>query len=138
DKIALITSTNRTEWNIMDIGILQTGAVTVPIYPTISEHDYEYIIKHSESIYVFVSDKAVLDKLDRVKFNIPKLRGIFSFDEITGCANWQQILTAGKEALNDQTLEAVKAAVEPNDLASIIYTSGTTGTPKGVLLTHDN
>lgn len=138
DKIALITSTNRTEWNIMDIGILQTGAVTVPIYPTISEHDYEYIIKHSESIYVFVSDKAVLDKLDRVKFNIPKLRGIFSFDEIPGCANWQQILTAGKEALNDQTLEAVKAAVEPNDLASIIYTSGTTGTPKGVLLTHDN
>lgn len=138
DKIALITSTNRTEWNIMDIGILQTGAVTVPIYPTISEHDYEYIIKHSESIYVFVSDKAVLEKLDRVKFNIPKLRGIFSFDEIPGCANWQQILTAGKEALNDQTLETVKAAVEPNDLASIIYTSGTTGTPKGVLLTHDN
>ena len=138
DKIALITSTNRTEWNIMDIGILQTGAVTVPIYPTISEHDYEYIIKHSESIYVFVSDKTILDKLDAVKFNIPKLRGIFSFDEIPGCANWNQVLTAGKEARNDNDLEIAKVNVAPNDLASIIYTSGTTGTPKGVLLTHDN
>lgn len=138
DKIALITSTNRTEWNIMDIGILQTGAVTVPIYPTISEHDYEYIIKHSESLYVFVSDKEVLKKLDAVKFNIPKLRGIFSFDEIPGCANWSQIITAGKEALNDQELEIVKANVVPSDLASVIYTSGTTGTPKGVLLTHEN
>lgn len=138
DKIALITSTNRTEWNIMDIGILQTGAVTVPIYPTISEHDYEYIIKHSESIYVFVSDKEVLKKLDAVKFNIPKLRGIFCFDEIRGCANWSQVITAGKEARNDYDLEIAKANVAPDDLASIIYTSGTTGTPKGVLLTHDN
>lgn len=138
DKIALITSTNRTEWNIMDIGILQTGAVTVPIYPTISEYDYEYIIKHSESIYVFVSDKVILEKLDRVKFNIPKLRGIYSFDDIPGCANWQQVVTAGKEALNTNELEIAKANVSPNDLASIIYTSGTTGTPKGVILTHNN
>lgn len=138
DKIALITSTNRTEWNIMDIGILQTGAVTVPIYPTISEKDYEYIIKHSESIYVFVSDKGVLDKLDAVKFNIPKLRGIYSFDEIPGCAHWSQVLAAGKEAQNEQEVETAKANVTPNDLASIIYTSGTTGTPKGVLLTHQN
>ncbi|HLW63058.1 MAG TPA: long-chain fatty acid--CoA ligase [Flavobacterium sp.] len=138
DKIALITSTNRTEWNIMDIGILQTGAVTVPIYPTISAKDYEYIIKHSESIYVFVSDKEVLKKLDAVKFNIPKLRGIFCFDEIRGCANWSQVITAGKEARNDYDLEIAKANVAPDDLASIIYTSGTTGTPKGVLLTHNN
>src|SRR5690554_7526715 len=132
DKIALITSTNRSEWNIMDIGILQTGAVTVPIYPTISEHDYAYIIKHSESIYVFVSDKEVLKKLDAVKFNIPKLRGIFCFDEIRGCANWSQVITAGKEAQNDYDLEIAKANVAPEDLASVIYTSGTTGTPKGV------
>lgn len=138
DKIALITSTNRTEWNIMDIGILQTGAVTVPIYPTISAKDYEYIIKHSESIYVFVSDKEILEKLDTVKLNIPKLRGIFSFDKIPGCAHWSQVTTAGKEAKNEYDLEVAKANVTPNDLASIIYTSGTTGTPKGVLLTHDN
>nr|WP_297309413.1 long-chain fatty acid--CoA ligase [uncultured Flavobacterium sp.] len=138
DKIAIITSSNRTEWHIMDIGVLQTGAVTVPIYPTISAEDYEYIIKHSESTYVFVSDKTILDKLDKVKLNIPKLRGIFSFDEIPGCANWSQVLDAGKLAFNQDQVEAVRNNVHPTDLASIIYTSGTTGKPKGVLLTHEN
>lgn len=130
DKIALITSSNRTEWHIMDIGILQTGAITVPIYPTISAEDYEYIIKHSESTYVFISDKEILEKLDKVKLNIPKLRGIFSFDEIKGCANWTQVLEAGNLAFNQDQVEAVRNNIHPKDLASIIYTSGTTGKPK--------
>src|SRR5690606_3999870 len=138
DKIALITSSNRTEWNIMDIGILQLGAVTVPIYPTISAEDYEYILKHSESLYVFVSDQEIFDKLNKVKLNIPKLRGIYSFDEVTGCANWNVVLEAGKKIMNPALIEEHKSNVYPNDLASIIYTSGTTGRPKGVLLTHHN
>lgn len=138
DKIALITSSNRTEWNIMDIGILQLGAVTVPIYPTISAEDYEYILKHSESLYVFVSDQEIFDKLNKVKLNIPKLRGIYSFDEVTGCANWNVVLEAGKKIMNPALIEEHKGNVHPNDLASIIYTSGTTGRPKGVLLTHHN
>ena len=54
DKIAVISSTNRTEWNIMDIGVLQIGAQNIPIYPTISAEDYEYVLNHSESIYCFV------------------------------------------------------------------------------------
>ena len=66
DKIAVISSTNRTEWNICDIGILQTGAQNVPIYPTISEEDYEYVLNHSESIYCFVSDKEVLKKINKI------------------------------------------------------------------------
>lgn len=138
DKIALITSSNRTEWHIMDIGILQLGAVTVPIYPTISSEDYEYILKHSESLYVFVSDQQIFDKLNKVKLNIPKLRGIYSFDEVTGCANWNVVLEAGKKIMNPALIEEHKGNVHPNDLASIIYTSGTTGRPKGVLLTHHN
>lgn len=138
DKIALITSSNRTEWHIMDIAILQIGAQTVPIYPTITADDYEYVIKHSESIYVFVSDQEILNKLDQVKLNIPKLRGIFSFDEIPGCANWTQILNAGLEAFNQDQVIAVRNNVLPTDLASIIYTSGTTGRPKGVMLSHEN
>lgn len=138
DKIALITSSNRTEWHIMDIGILQLGAVTVPIYPTISAEDYEYILKHSESLYVFVSDQQIFDKLNKVKLNIPKLRGIYSFDEVTGCANWNVVLKAGKKIMNPALIEEHKGNVHPNDLASIIYTSGTTGRPKGVLLTHHN
>lgn len=138
DKIALITSSNRTEWHVMDIGILQLGAVTVPIYPTISAEDYEFILKHSESLYVFVSDKSILEKLDKVKMNIPKLRGIYSFDEIPGCANWTTVLDAGKNIMDIALIEYSKAQVNPSDLASIIYTSGTTGKPKGVLLTHEN
>lgn len=138
DKIALITSSNRTEWHIMDIGILQLGAVTVPIYPTISAEDYEYILKHSESLYVFVSDKTILEKLDKVKMNIPKLRGIYSFDEIPGCANWNVVLEAGKNIMDLNLIEQHKLNVHEDDLASIIYTSGTTGKPKGVLLTHKN
>ena len=67
DKIAVISSTNRTEWNIVDIGVLQLGAQNIPIYPTISAEDYEYVLNHSESIYCFVSDKEVLEKINKVK-----------------------------------------------------------------------
>src|SRR6056297_1385908 len=63
DKIAIISMTNRTEWNIMDIGVLQLGAQTVPIYPTISEEDYEYVLNHSEAKYCFVSCEEVLTKV---------------------------------------------------------------------------
>jgi long-chain acyl-CoA synthetase len=69
DKIALISTTNRTEWNIMDIGILQTGAQNIPIYPTICAEDYEYVLNHSEAIYCFVSDADVLKKVRQVQAN---------------------------------------------------------------------
>ena len=65
DKIAIISMTNRTEWNICDIGILQTGAQDVPIYPTISEEEYEYVLNHSESTYVFISCAEVLEKINK-------------------------------------------------------------------------
>ncbi|WP_277631556.1 AMP-dependent synthetase/ligase [Avrilella dinanensis] len=139
DKIAVITDRNRTEWHILDIGILQIGAVSVPIYPTISAEDYQYVLSHSESIMVFVSNQEIYEKLNTVKLNIPKLRAIYSFDEIEGCANWSMVLKAGTEHLNQQQ-EVFKLMdeVKPEDLASLIYTSGTTGRPKGVMLTHKN
>ena len=139
DKIAIITDRNRSEWHILDIGILQIGAVSVPIYPTISAEDYHYVITHSESIMVFVSNQEIYDKLDTVKGRIPKLRAIYSFDDIPNCANWSMVLKAGTEHINQQQ-EVFKLmdAVQPNDLASLIYTSGTTGRPKGVMLTHHN
>lgn len=137
DKIAVISSTNRTEWNVLDIGILQLGAQNVPIYPTVSEEDYEYVINHSESIYCFVSDKEVLDKLNSVKANT-KLKGVYSFDEIQGCDNWEEILKMGEDKSNQDEVEARKKVVMEDDLATLIYTSGTTGRPKGVMLTHKN
>lgn len=138
DKIAIISSNNRTEWHIMDIGILQTGAQTVPIYPTISETDYEYILNHSEAMYCFVSDEEVLVKLNSIKANVPKLKEVFSFNEITGCKNWSELLELGKDESNQNEVEERKNNVKPLELATIIYTSGTTGKPKGVMLSHNN
>ena len=138
DKIALITSNNRIEWNVCDIGILQIGALNVPIYPTISAEDYQYILEHSEASYCFISDKVIYDKLITVKDQLPKLKKIYSFEEIPGCSNWTEVLDLGKGDKHNQKLESLKNSVVAQDNATIIYTSGTTGRPKGVLLTHEN
>jgi len=138
DKIAIISSSNRTEWNIMDIGVLQTGAQTVPIYPTIAAEDYEYILNHSEATYCFVSDEVVLQKLVSIQRNVPLLKEVFSFDEIKGCKNWKEVLNLGEDISNQDVVEDRKNNVKPEELATIIYTSGTTGKPKGVMLSHNN
>lgn len=138
DKIAVISSNNRTEWHILDIGILQTGAQNVPVYPTISEEDYEYILNHSGAIYCFVSDGELLKKINAIRSRIPKLKEIYSFDTIAGCKHWSELLELGKDDGNQHDVEARKANVKPHELATIIYTSGTTGRPKGVMLSHHN
>ncbi len=138
DKIAIISSSNRTEWNIMDIGALQTGAQTVPIYPTISEEDYQYILNHSEATYCFVSDEEVLRKVNLIKDNVPQLKEVYSFNEIAGCKNWAELLALGEDTSNQYLVEERKENVKPEELATIIYTSGTTGKPKGVMLSHNN
>lgn len=137
DKIAVISSTNRTEWNIMDIGILQLGAQNIPIYPTISAEDYEYVLNHSESIYCFVSDIEVLEKVRKVQANT-KIKEVYSFNHIEGCKHYSELLELGKDQSNQPEVEIRKDAVKPEDLATIIYTSGTTGRPKGVMLSHWN
>jgi len=138
DKIAVISSSNRTEWNIVDIGILQTGAQNVPVYPTISEEDFEYILNHSESIYCIVSDEDLYNKIASVKSKIPNLKEIFSFNEVSGCKSWNEILELGKDTGNQQEVDAIKDSITEDELATIIYTSGTTGRPKGVMLSHKN
>src|SRR3970282_661028 len=138
DKIAIISTNNRTEWNIMDIGVLQIGAQNIPIYPTISEDDYEYILNHSEAIYCFVSDVEVLAKVNLIRHKVPKLKEVYSFNNIEGCKNWNELLIAGLDTSNQNEVEARKNNVKPEELATIIYTSGTTGKPKGVMLSHKN
>jgi long-chain acyl-CoA synthetase len=137
DKIAVISSTNRTEWNVLDIGILQTGAQNVPIYPTISEEDYNYILNHSEAIFCFVSDEDVLAKVNAIKGST-KLKEVYTFNEIKNEKNWKAVLDLGKDTSNQDTVEDRKNNVKPQDLATLIYTSGTTGRPKGVMLSHNN
>jgi long-chain acyl-CoA synthetase len=137
DKIALISSTNRTEWNICDIGILQIGAQNIPIYPTISSEDYKYVLNHSEAIYCFVSDAEVLEKVRKVQSET-SVKEVYSFDHIEGCKHYSELFELGKDTSNQSEVEARKDAVLPSDLATIIYTSGTTGRPKGVMLSHNN
>jgi long-chain acyl-CoA synthetase len=137
DKIAVISSTNRTEWNILDIGVLQIGAQNVPIYPTISKEDYEYVLNHSEAIYCFVSDDEVLQKINKIK-DKTSLKEVYTFDEIPGEKNWNEILTHGKDDSSQNLVEERKNNVKETDLATLIYTSGTTGKPKGVMLSHKN
>ncbi len=138
DKIALISMTNRSEWNVMDIGILQVGAQNVPIYPTISEKDYAYVLNHSESKYCFVSCSEVYAKIKAVQSQVPSLKGVYSFDELEDCENWNTVLELGADTSNQDVVEDRKNTVKPEDLATLIYTSGTTGQPKGVMLSHNN
>ena len=137
DKVALISSTNRTEWNVMDMGVLQLGAQTIPIYPTISKEDYQYVLNHSEATYCFVSDVSIIEKLNQIKDDT-HLKEVYTFDQITGEKNWKEVLELGKDAGNQEEVETIKKTVKPDDLATIIYTSGTTGKPKGVMLSHKN
>lgn len=138
DKIALISSTNRNEWHIMDIGIQQIGAINVPVYPTISESDYEYIFNNAGVTYCFVSDEELFKKVTTIKDKVPTFKGLYSFDSVKDCSNWEELLELGKKSTKDQEVETLKASIKSEDLATIIYTSGTTGNPKGVMLSHKN
>lgn len=138
DKIALITSATRTEWAVMDFGISQIGAVSVPVYPSISSEDYEFIFGNAEVKYCFVSDKELLDKVTKIKDKVPTLKGIFTFDEIDGVANWREIVDLGNDDATQNEVDDLAKSIKTEDLATIIYTSGTTGKPKGVMLSHEN
>jgi long-chain acyl-CoA synthetase len=137
DKIATVTN-NRPEWNFVDLGIAQVGAVHVPIYPTISMEEYKFILEHCEANYVFVGDKKLYDKIGPLINDIESLKEIFSFEPIDGVRHWTEISKLGEKYSQKSELEPIKKSIQPNDLATIIYTSGTTGMPKGVMLSHRN
>ncbi|NTV84344.1 MAG: long-chain fatty acid--CoA ligase, partial [Bacteroidales bacterium] len=137
DKIATI-SNNRPEWNFVDMGILQIGAVHVPVYPTISESDYKYILNHSEVKYVFISGKEIMRKIEHILPEIVAIKGVYTFKPVEGAKNLDELLELGRLYTEKEKIEKIKAAVKPEDLATLIYTSGTTGFPKGVMLNHQN
>ena len=138
DKVALIAHNNRCEWNIMDHALLQIGAVDVPIYPTMTEDDYEYIFNHSESIYCFVSNDELYDKVTNVLDKCKGMKKVYSFEKYEGRNHWSEVLALGESMDRQEEMEQFMASVKPEDLATIIYTSGTTGLPKGVMLSHAN
>lgn len=136
DKIAII-SNNRPEWNFCDNGILQIGAVNVPIYPTSSVADFLYILNNAEVKYIFISDAKIYDKIIGIKNDIPTLKEVFSFDHIENCRHISEFLAYANES-NLPQISTIKSTIDTHDLATIIYTSGTTGNPKGVMLSHRN
>ncbi len=136
DKIALV-SNNRPEWNIVDLAVLQIGAINVPIYPTITSSEYEYIFNNAEIKYCFVSDQEIYDKVKAIFDNVSTLQDIFSFDKLEGVKRWTDVMELGDIEYQEK-VEILKSNVKTDDLATLIYTSGTTGVPKGVMLSHNN
>lgn len=135
-KVALITDASRTEWNICDHAALQIGAIDVPIYPTMTEHDIQYILNHSESVICFVSSIELLTKIKNIREQVPSLKEVFTFEKIEGARHWKELLSLNEDSA--KVVQSRKDKIKTEDLATIIYTSGTTGLPKGVMLSHMN
>ena len=136
DNVALV-STNRIEWNIMDIAIQQVGAIVVPLYPNISESDYTYILNDAKVKTIFVGNEDLASKIAHVKPNVAALEHIFSFDHLDNHTHWKELMALGEQITPEQVEDRMRE-VKNEDLATIIYTSGTTGNPKGVMLSHRN
>ncbi|WP_297098373.1 long-chain fatty acid--CoA ligase [uncultured Draconibacterium sp.] len=139
DKVATVT-TNRPEWNIADMGLAMGGFVHVPIYPTLGDDEYKYILKHAEVKIILAGDKKLFQSMCPLANMIDGVDAVYTFEEVEGAKNYEQILDLGEEKKEEfaEVLEATKKDIKPEDLATIIYTSGTTGVPKGVMLSHNN
>lgn len=138
DKVAIISS-NRPEWNILDMAIQKVGAITVPIYPTISKDDYKIIINNCEAKLAIIEGLSVLSKIEEIRPEIPSIEHIYTFVKRSEqYPIWDDLISLGKENVDFEELERRESTILPSDCATIIYTSGTTGIPKGVMLSHSN
>lgn len=137
DRVAIISS-NRPEWNMIDMAIMEVGAITVPIYPTISKEDYLFILNDCGAKIAFVEGVAVMNKIDDIMPQLPELKTMYTFQDRGEHPYLDQFIELGTSHPHDEELEQRKAAAKPADCATIIYTSGTTGVPKGVMLSHSN
>ena len=147
DRVAILAE-SRLEWLQADLAILTAGAVTVPVYPTLSAGQARYILQDCGAKVVIVSTRAQLEKVQEVRHLLTALESIVVIDEAAASAGASVLSLADVAARGHQRLmgewgagreyrDAVRA-ITPEDLATIIYTSGTTGEPKGVMLTHGN
>ena len=142
DRVAIL-SENRPEWMIADFASLLLGAVTVPIYATLTAEQTAYILGDSGARVIFLSGETQMQKVLSIREQTA-LEKVVVFDsfnadsvESTRAVQMQELWMDGQSNL-DPLIEANARAITPDDLATIIYTSGTTGTPKGVMLTHSN
>ena len=136
DRVA-VASSNRLEWNILDIAVQKTGAILVPLYPNISENDYRFILNDCAAKICIVSNQELADKISNIRADVPSLEHLFSFDKLESVPHWSFIEEQRTHTEEELVLERMKQ-VKNEDLVTIIYTSGTTGNPKGVMLSHQN
>ena len=134
-KVAIV-SENRPEWNFVDLAAQQIGAISVPLYPTITVEDYAYIIDHAEVDIIFASTRDLHDKVTEALAGKELKGGIYTFDQLDGLKHWTEVRKLGQD--NAVDLATHREKVSKEDIATYIYTSGTTGRPKGVMLTHNN
>ena len=135
ENVALVSS-GRPEWNYIDMGVQMIGAVLVPIYPTISEEDYLFILSNAEVRYIIVESEGLLHKMQHIADKLPELQCIYTINPVEGTPNLSDIIALGSQNPNPQLLESIKSSITEDDVATMIYTSGTTGVPKGVMLSH--
>lgn len=136
DMIATIIG-NCPEWNIIDMALMQIGAIQIPIYPNISKPNYSYIFKETKVKYIFVQNNEVYDRVKLIAKDFDSIQEIYSIEKTFAVKNWREILNLGYK-YEGEALNCFKQEIKPDDIATIIYTSGTTGKPKGVMLTHKN
>ncbi|MBQ2510530.1 MAG: AMP-binding protein, partial [Bacteroidales bacterium] len=140
ENIGLI-SAGRPEWNYVDFGVQQTGAVLLPIYPTISEEDYQYILNDAQVRLLVVENATLYKKISNIREKLPHLENLCTIVPVEGVKSMDDIYEIGRQYVAEhpdapQQLQAIKDALTIDDVCTMIYTSGTTGTPKGAMLTH--
>ena len=139
DKILTI-SNNRPEWNFIDMGISQVGAVHVPVYPNMGKDDYDFIIEHSDAKFVIAGQQDHYTRIAPSALAVQTVQTVYTIDSLEGIDNWMEVVELGRSKRDElyPKLQEIKKAINPEDLMTIIYTSGTTGQPKGVMLSHRN
>ena len=144
DRVAIL-SENRAGWVIADMGILSAGAVVVPIYPTNTPEQIEYMLNHSGAKIIFVSGKFQYAKLLKIRDSIPGVELVVTFERFLGeralpvCTFFQlSEIDDPISAEEKYEIEADIDRIDSSDMLTLIYTSGTTGVPKGVMLSHNN
>ena len=140
ENVATIFSYNSYEWNIIDLALTRIGAVHLPVYPTISDSDYLFILNQAEIRTVFVSDQAVYNKISGLLRDLPELESIISIEKLSNVKYFDDLIIYGQGIFKSfkKQIDKIKDGIQSDKVCSIIYTSGTTGFPKGVMLTHEN
>ncbi|NSW46271.1 MAG: long-chain fatty acid--CoA ligase [Bacteroidales bacterium] len=141
DKI-LSVSSNKPEWNFMDMALAQLGIIHIPVYPNINVEEYIYIFNHSDAKAIFVGDDVIYQRVKPAIDKTTSIQKVFCLwkNECLHDSNIYALIENGRKlaSKHQQTLNSIKKSIDIHDIATIIYTSGTTGMPKGVMLSHQN